>query len=385
MILKRCAGKASFDDLSCPIYPFCFSIRHVRLNFEFIFFDSTLENILFEKINLSHVRNMINICKYTFGRKMVFRGIPTKSVYEKSFCYHNSLYNEDRHLIQVSSYVSGETNSGTFNSHIHAPNTPHLDITSGLTIENGFWIGYFHTHYGHFLLSTIQRLWSIDRDKDFFLSPNFEESQIYSFDYIQIIFEALEIDVSKITSLKDGTLLKNTTVNQPIFIENDYCYSKWSDFMKSISKKIINYYNRNESKSPVYISRSKVLSGTRHFEGEESLCETLKIFGIDTIHPEEMSFNEQLRFWNQNKTFIGFSGSSFITSAFFEGKNLIILNHDDYVFGSQLMIDKVSKNNSIYINIDNFISRNYPQNRSYSIINYNAIISQIMHAIRMFE
>ncbi|WP_211497221.1 hypothetical protein, partial [Gluconobacter cerinus] len=73
------------------------------------------------------------------------------------------------------------------------------------------------------------------------------------------------------------------------------------------------------------------------------------------------------------------------TSAFFEGKNLIILNHDDYVFGSQLMIDKVSKNNSIYINIDNFISRNYPQNRSYSIINYNAIISQIMHAIRMFE
>ncbi|MBS1089821.1 glycosyltransferase 61 family protein [Gluconobacter wancherniae] len=326
---------------------------------------------------------MINFCKFSFGKSLILEGGPTSCIYDKSFLFHNSLYDSNNKLIQVSSYTAGENLKGIFNHHIYAPETAKSKEISGVVIEDSFWMGYFHTHYGHFLLSTLQRLWNLGPHKNLIISPNFDKSSVNKFDYIKIILESLEINPEKIISPSSGCELKNITVSQPFFVENYFCYSMWGDFMRHISQKIINNFCKNPSEIPVYISRSKIKSGTRIFNGEIYLSEILKKFGIETFYLEEMSFMEQLNFWNKHNIFIGFSGSSFITSSFFENKKLIIINHDDYVFGSQLMVDKLSRNKSIYINIENFLSVDKEYDNNFTIFDYNTIVSKIMYSIRM--
>ncbi|GEB03229.1 glycosyltransferase family 61 protein [Gluconobacter roseus] len=326
---------------------------------------------------------MTRFCKFPFGKSLILKGKPESRTYNKSFLFHNSLYDSNVKLIKSSSYAVGETLDGVFNSRIYAPETPILNSFSNEIIDNSFWLGYFHAHYGHFLLSTLQRLWKIDQKKDFIIAPSFDESLINNLDYIGIILDALEIDVNKIISPSSGCELRNITVNQSSFVENYFCYPMWGDFMRGISKKIISDNCGSLSETPVYISRSRMKSGTRFFEGEECVSETLKKFGIETVYVEEMSFKEQLDFWNRNKIFIGFSGSSFITSSFFGNKKLIILHHDDYVFGSQLMVDVSSNNKTAYINVENFISRNLEKENVFKIINCEAIISDIINSIRI--
>lgn len=67
----------------------------------------------------------------------------------------------------------------------------------------------------------------------------------------------------------------------------------------------------NSNSVPVYLSRSKVALSGRHYFGETLIEAILKRHGVDIVHPEELSFEEQIVLWLTRRTIGGFAGSAF--------------------------------------------------------------------------
>lgn len=314
-------------------------------------------------------------------------GLPSVALYPQALVKHDSLYNTFGKLITNSTYCAGENIDGNFSYHIYAPNTIEPIVVNQEGPSNSFWIGYFHTHFGHFLTSTLQRLWSLKASQNkfnYYTCANFnninDTDHIYEF--IFIILDSLGIRYQNLVNVRDFSILRNITVAEPIFVENSHAYSDWAIFMRSIRQCLIGKHSPHPQNRPIFISRSHIKTGTRQYQGEDLLCECLEKFGIDICYPEELPFLDQLRLWNNYNIFLGFSGSSFLNSIFFQGKKIIIINHDNYIFGTQRMIDLESENKAIYLDAHAYLKKGTSDPNLYEIVNPHKLAIDLIRIIQ---
>lgn len=330
---------------------------------------------------------MINqsfLCRNTFGRSLVLRGEPSFSHYNNSILLHDSLYTLGGVLVENSTYCAGENLQGAFHYHVYAPRTVFLDHPPTEGPADCFWLGYFHDHFGHFLTSTLQRLWYLRHHKQRYagyIAPNYQSFHDEG-GFIVKILDSLKIDRSQILSLPENSLLKNIDVAEPSFIENSHCYDVWSHFMRDIGQRILGKYSGTEHHRPVFLSRHRAASTTRRYDGEDALGAVLEKLGIELCYPESLTIEEQLKLWASHSTFIGFSGSAFMNAAFFQGKTIIVLNHDGYIFGTQRMIDESCHHKALYLDVDFFLKREEIDPNRYVITDPEGLAAKIVKAVR---
>ncbi len=117
-----------------------------------------------------------DLCQNTFGRSFVLQEKPSAACHEVVILRHNSAYTPSGILIENSTYCSGENEAGVFNYHVYAPRIIPLDFLPNEGPTDCFWLGYFHDHFGHFLTSTLQRLWYLSFHKRRYagyIAPNY--------------------------------------------------------------------------------------------------------------------------------------------------------------------------------------------------------------------
>lgn len=325
------------------------------------------------------------ICAQTFGRSIRAYGSPSVTLHPQVLVKHDSLYNTFGGLIAHSTYCTGEGTDGHFYYHVYAPDIIDPVPHSATGPSGSFWIGYFHTHFGHFLTSTLQRLWYLkatDRHFEYFTCVNYDEVSGRNDAFISKIFDILKIDEGKILNVRDLSSLHDIVVAEPVFVENSHAYPAWAGFMRSIGHCLTGKRVSRPKMNPLYLSRDRVRSATRRYLGEDILCEALERMGVDICHPEELQFQDQINLWSEYDIVIGFSGSAFINSIFFEGKHIIILNHDDYIFGTQRMIDSEARNRSLYLNAHAYLQKTSDPHETYEITEPDRLAIDLVRIVR---
>jgi len=328
-------------------------------------------------------------CGDVFGRSLVIPAKPSSTVHESAILRHNSLYTMAGILIAPSTYCAGETIAGAFNFHVFAPSiialeSPAREIPEFPEGARCFWLGYFHDHFGHFLTSTLQRLWRLRHHRhrpDWYIAPNYRPMDDEN-SFINVFLDNMGIDRTRIIAPPENTLLHQVEIPEPAFVENAHCHALWAPFMRDLGRRILGRSRLPPKGNPVFLSRSHAGATTRRYEGEDILCALLSPIGVEICQPETLSVKDQLALWESHTVFIGFSGSAFMNAAFFENKTVIILNHDTYIFGTQRMIDAVCHHHALYLDVSAFLRADDVEPNHYRITDPAGLAHHVVMAWR---
>ncbi|QCE32522.1 glycosyltransferase family 61 protein [Acetobacteraceae bacterium] len=105
----------------------------------------------------------------------------------------------------------------------------------------------------------------------------------------------------------------------------------------------------------IYFTKQHLSSGIWQIHNEAVLTERLRAVGIEIISPEELSLYDQIKLWKEGGLFIASASSALHSAAFVGKRKLIVLNNVAEIWSNQVLIDKVSGNDSLYLyDTDNF-------------------------------
>jgi capsular polysaccharide biosynthesis protein len=215
------------------------------------------------------------------------------------------------------------------------------------------YIGPIHPHFGHFLLSTFSRFWSIAKSglngrKILYDSAKPVEA-LYTNSYFQVIMSGLGITPEDFQYQAQPCWIDNVLVPEPSFTEQLSAHSEFKRLAEKISINSLKdkYYTPRDA--IVYLSKAKLSSGVWRFENEIRIEEEMVKRGAVPIHPETLPFDQQISIFNGNNTIIGSMGSAIHTSAFsLSPLKMAILCREDQIISNFTLIDKLSDNTSNY-------------------------------------
>lgn len=170
------------------------------------------------------------------------------------------------------------------------------------------YLGWFFTHFGHFLMESLTRTWFLDQVDPsvkvvFHRKTGAEPAGITS-----TILAAFGIPPERIVFLERPTRLRRVIVPEPLY-ELSYGAHEWMPRpFREVAARIVGDSSRLDQ--PVYLSRRLLPSGRRQIVGEFELEEALRENGFRIAHPETMTFSDQVRLVNQHSQILTSAGSA---------------------------------------------------------------------------
>ena len=172
------------------------------------------------------------------------------------------------------------------------------------------YLGVCHYHFGHFLIETCSRLWSLKPD------------EIQQFDHIILmtltdyvpefaleLFKLLGVE-QRIRIVKEPFFLEQVTLPAPAI---EYPYRVYW-VINHIQHLFTNNHNTAPKNQAIFLSRSRLVPGhTRVIIGEDLIEQALQRQGVTIFHPQQHSLAEQISTLSQYKTVISFAGSALHT------------------------------------------------------------------------
>jgi capsular polysaccharide biosynthesis protein len=217
--------------------------------------------------------------------------------------------------------------------------------------------------YGHFLLEVVSRLWIINymelSDYKFVMNPSDKHS--WQLD----ILEALGISRKQIIYLDQPTKFETLHIPVQSFVLRNYT----SSLVYDVWGKIGDYYDEGRGVDRVYISRSKLNNNRRRLINETAVEDVFAAHGFKIIHPQELSFREQVNYFRNARIIAGPSGSAMYNCVFSKKTvKKLILTNTNFIKLSDILINTSTGGNITYF-IGDLIERGKPGNRTNWFVN----------------
>ncbi len=214
-----------------------------------------------------------------------------------------------------------------------------------------YWGGRMVSHYGHFILESLARLWMLPR-----LSTRRLKVLVWGEDpklclglpFVGDILRQVGLSDADIVSFDRPTRIREIIVPATSLEGNHYVHEVYGRFCRSIAEGLTQD-RPDRTATPVYIAKARLTSGTAHTVNEDRFAERLNRAGIDIFYPEQQSIAAQIRLWQQRGTVTGFLGSAMLTGAFAGRKSMVLLNHEPQVYSNQMLIDRLNDSVTRYV------------------------------------
>ena len=212
--------------------------------------------------------------------------------------------------------------------------------------------GWIHGHYGHFLLSSLSRLWmkAILADtslKILYHGPDLVDD-LLARPFFSTILSALDLDPGRFVRFDELTVVRSLIVVSPAFEESSFVHRGFSDTCNELGRKIIANTTRHPSDKPIYLSKEKVLSGVGRLVNEGEVTEILANRGFDIVYPEQLAFPDQVGLFYDRKTVVGLTGSAMHTSIFAPGCSIVGICYTNSILSNYQLLDKANGNDAYY-------------------------------------
>lgn len=212
--------------------------------------------------------------------------------------------------------------------------------------------GVFNPHYGHFICSTLARLWYLAQEKRSNEKVIFHSHQdvafMMSLPFVQTCFNGLGLTGDVIEVFNDKTYIKSLIVPSPSFEEQSFIHEEFRKTCRKIGEPFL---DENASSShPVYLSKTSLPAGVAKFSREELIEDKLRSQGVEIVYPEQQSFANQVRLFSQRRTIMGTIGSAFHTSIFSPPRaRLICLAPGETINSNFHLLDVINGTQSTYL------------------------------------
>jgi hypothetical protein len=193
--------------------------------------------------------------------------------------------------------------------------------------EPSYFLGPITPHFGHFLLEVMGRLWAygsaadgVERLAYTGYRPN---RLLRKCPYMGEIFATLGIDADALMAVSRRTFFKSLLVPAPSFRMGAYVFPQFFETFDRLRRLMLGGRGVTEDPRPVYLSKGKLKKAVTGIANEREMEESFSALGVDIVHPETLTFEEQVRLMNSRTTIVGVLGSAFHTLLLTGGRKRI--------------------------------------------------------------
>lgn len=216
-----------------------------------------------------------------------------------------------------------------------------------------FYVGTMTSHYGHFMVNTLCRMWALNQSIDastlLLYHGNEEPEEIFQTGFISDIFSALGLGPDNFVRFSSPTLLRKVVIAYPAFQELSFAFQSFADFFRCVGDSFETKEYDHSDEQPIFLSKREIKSGISGFLNESQFIDSLRNEGIKIVFPELLSLGEQIEIFRTKNVIGGMYGSAFHTSLFTQNNNIMVFNYEKVVWTNQIIIDKLCHNNSLYV------------------------------------
>lgn len=225
---------------------------------------------------------------------------------------------------------------------------------AGLPFHGGpfFYLGRHTTHYGHFLIDTLCRLWAWREQgvgAKILYHGLVTPAEMFAQPFAAAIFGACGLGPEDFVKFDEPVRLGRVVVASPAMEELNFIHTGFARRFNEIGDIICPRPVARRNDMPVYLSKRNVMSGISHFVNEARFTEVLERAGVRIIEPEALGFAEQVALFRENSLVSGLIGSAFHTSLFTPRCRMLVLNYERTVWSNQLLVDRANGNEARYV------------------------------------
>ncbi|MGZ8407538.1 MAG: glycosyltransferase family 61 protein, partial [Caulobacteraceae bacterium] len=218
--------------------------------------------------------------------------------------------------------------------------------------ETGVFMGDAKQHYGHFITDGMSRMWALpDMARPVRGLVHMPPAYALSFPHVRAVWEVMGFPPSTLEEPSRPTLFERVICPVPAIQISRRIYREFDRPHRLAARAILGGDDRGP-KQGVYLSRGRLGAGHRQLEGESELEARLEKEGYRIVHPETLTFPEQMRLFNGDAPVVGATGSALHTVLFRirrRGQTMAVLTPED-VGGRFPMIDMLKGSCTTYVN-----------------------------------
>ena len=264
---------------------------------------------------------------------------------------HWSLYDRSGRMIRDSGFFRGVPEYQSVGGPLGIDPRPDAPC---LPPAEYFWLGYFQTHFGHFLVGTLSRLWAWSQHADaatkLVYVGELDPPDLLAIPYVRACLGALGVREDQLLRVSGPLRFPAIRVAEPAFVENFSIAPAYDRMMRGIAAVLLR--DAGDGGTPhglSYLSKARVTAGNRIIVNEDALTDRLAAHGFRIEHPEQATFLDQIRHWSRAECSVGFSGSAFHTSAFVGNAAMCTISNNLLASSNQAMIDRVAGNRGLFL------------------------------------
>ncbi|WP_316896963.1 glycosyltransferase 61 family protein [Pseudodesulfovibrio indicus] len=247
--------------------------------------------------------------------RIQFRSRPLAEHARKRFC----IFGADQRVVE--------------NSLLNVPETYDRSLQSDFRLgEEGvtyIFLGEMLLHYGHMLLESCSRMWVLEHVKQL-AGANVEFVFINSCQRRNAVDQLLGLveqvaPVRMIPHNRQCIQISRLMVPSPMFIAvRGYCHPEQGNVLRNLFAPLAEH---NRTADKIYFSRRKLSKKQRSLINEAEIEKVFTAHGYEVVHPQELSFGEQIGLYSQVRAMAGVEGSA-IHNTLLAGKceHLTVLN-----------------------------------------------------------
>lgn len=225
------------------------------------------------------------------------------------------------------------------------------------TLDTAIFCGHLHDQYGHVITEFLSRLTSLPqagKKENLLVRCVHGIDKLFSgYPWVREIFSLLNVAREDLISPDVPVRIKRLIVSTPAFSEQSFCYDKMAEYCQGIGDKAVESLStvpfQNEM---LYLSRSLLRCGTIKIDNEVALENALITRGVKIVHPETLSFAEQVCLFRNNNIVAGGVGSAFHTSIFSSHPRGVAINFKNFVDQNYMLMDGASRASIDYVQSD---------------------------------
>jgi hypothetical protein len=291
-------------------------------------------------------------CSSFFGNTTVITDDPLVSTF-RNVIYtpsDNALFDHGRKVITESAYFLGPTPELRMSR--YTTELSLFGVREEAPDDVYFFLGPIHSHYGHFLTSSLTRMWAYHKDKHAnikLVTYGSARETIERNSFIPELFRALSVPLDNLITFDRPVRLRKVIVPSPCFEEMNYVHRTFSRMCQRIGAQLLDQTTDKPSDVPLYLARYKLAQGVHSLKHEQEFASVLGRHGVEIAFPEELDLAQQVRLIADRRNIVGIGGSAFHTAAFAPPRKLITLNFSHNPISNQALIDRACSHDSLYL------------------------------------
>jgi capsular polysaccharide biosynthesis protein len=208
--------------------------------------------------------------------------------------------------------------------------------------------GLMHSHFGHFLLSSLSRYWNAYRGFKYLVHGNISPKFWFQHPPVGDCLRALGLTEDNFVLLTAPTRLRRLIVPAPSFIEESIAHRTFGRLGAQVGRTLAGALGTSTDR-PVYLTKLNRTSGVWRYTNEADLVERLIKGGVEIIVPEDLPLAEQIRLL-QSRPILSPMGSAHHLSIFaWTPCKITVLSYSDQIHANFPLLDRVKGNDSRYV------------------------------------